>query len=73
MRLAFLIPAADVTEPWRWAFDAETDALVNAGVEVEPLVWTEADDLSGYDLALPLLAWGYHRRYAEWLRFLDRL
>ena len=73
MRLAFLIPAADVTEPWRWAFDAEANALANAGVEVDPMVWTEAVDLSGYDLVLPLLVWGYHRRYEQWLRFLDRL
>ena len=35
--------------------------------------WTEAGDLAGFDLVLPLVAWGYHLRYAEWLRFLDRL
>jgi glutathione synthase/RimK-type ligase-like ATP-grasp enzyme len=27
--------------------------------------------LSGYDLILPLVAWGYHLRYREWLAFLD--
>ena len=73
MRLAFLIPAPDVTEPWRWALEAEADALRLAGVEVQPIVWTEARDLSEFDLILPLLAWGYHRRYVEWRRFLDRL
>ena len=27
MRLAFLVPAPDYPEPWRWAFDAEAAAL----------------------------------------------
>jgi glutathione synthase/RimK-type ligase-like ATP-grasp enzyme len=72
VRLAFLVPAPDYPEPWRWAFDAEAAALERRGVTVEPLAWTEAGDLRGYDLVLPLVAWGYHLRYREWLDFLDR-
>ena len=72
MRLAFLVPAPDYPEPWRWAFDAEASALERRGVHVDPVVWTEAGDLTGYDLVLPLVAWGYHLRYREWLEFLAR-
>ena len=32
----------------------------------------QAGDLSAYDLILPLLAWGYYDRFAEWLALLDR-
>jgi glutathione synthase/RimK-type ligase-like ATP-grasp enzyme len=46
--------------------------LERRGVHVDPVVWTEAVGLSGYDLILPLVAWGYHLRYAEWLGVLDR-
>ncbi len=72
MRVAFLVPAPDYPEPWRWAFDAEADALRRRGLTVDPLAWTEAGNLEGYDLVLPLVAWGYHLRYREWLDFLDR-
>jgi glutathione synthase/RimK-type ligase-like ATP-grasp enzyme len=73
VRIAFLVPAPDYPEPWRWAFDVEAEALIAAGAEVEPLAWTEADDLSRFDLVLPLVAWGYHLEYARWLAFLDRV
>ena len=72
MRIAFLVPDPDYPEPWRWAFDVEAQALVAAGAEVEPVAWTKADDLSGFDLVLPLVAWGYHLQYDDWLTFLDR-
>ena len=73
MRIAFLVPAPDYPEPWRWAFDVEARALIAAGAEVEPVPWTRAGDLAGFDLVLPLVAWGYHLRYADWLAFLDRV
>ena len=66
MKLAFLVPAADYAEEWRWAFDAEATALVAGGITVEPVPWTEAGDLTGYDLVLPLVVWGYHERPEEW-------
>jgi glutathione synthase/RimK-type ligase-like ATP-grasp enzyme len=72
MRIAVLVPAADYPEPWQWAYDVEAGALESAGAEVEPAVWTDADDLSGFDLVLPLVAWGYHLDYPRWLAFLER-
>lgn len=73
MRLAFLVPAPDFPEPWEWAFDAEADALIAGGIAVDPIPWTEAGELVGYDLVLPLVTWGYFERPREWFAFLDRL
>ena len=73
MRIAFLVPDRDYPEPWRWAFDVEAQALIGAGADVEPVSWTEAGELAGFDLVLPLVAWGYHLRYDAWLAFLDRV
>ena len=73
LKLAFLVPAPDFEEEWRWAFDAEAAALVAGGILVDPVPWTEAADLGGYDLVLPLVAWGYYERPGEWFAFLDRL
>lgn len=72
MRIAVLVPAPDYPEPWRWAYDVEAAALTNAGVEVEPVDWTDAGALDAFDLVLPLVVWGYHLDYARWLGFLDR-
>ena len=72
MRLAFLIPAPDFREEWRWAFDVEAEALAERGFAIDPIPWTEASDFSGYDLIVPLLVWGYFERYEEWLALLDR-
>lgn len=72
MKLAVLIPAPDYPDPWRWAFDVEAEVLRDAGADVIAVPWTEASGLTGYDLVLPLVAWGYHQRYAEWLAFLDQ-
>ena len=71
MKVAVLVPAPDYPEPWAWAFDVEAAALEGAGASVSAVPWTEADDLRGFDLVLPLVAWGYHLDYARWLRFLD--
>lgn len=73
MRLAVLIPAADYAAEWRWAYDVEAKALVDAGASVEPVEWTDERDLAAFDLVLPLVAWGYHKDYPRWLRLLDRL
>lgn len=72
MHVAFLVPAPDYPDPWRWAFDVEAQALAAAGASVDPVDWTDAGDLTGYDLVLPLVAWGYHLEYDRWLAFLDR-
>jgi glutathione synthase/RimK-type ligase-like ATP-grasp enzyme len=73
LKLAFLVPAPDYAEEWRWAFDAEAAALVSGGIEVDPVPWTEAGDLTRYDLVLPLVVWGYHERPMDWFGFLDRV
>ena len=73
MRLAFLTPAPDYPEPCDWAFDVEAETVRAQGVEVDAVPWTEAGDLSAYDLVLPLVVWGYHLQYEEWRRFLDRV
>ncbi|HET6943700.1 MAG TPA: hypothetical protein VFH89_16225 [Sphingomicrobium sp.] len=72
MRFAFLVPDPDYPEPWDWAFDVEANALKRRGVTIHAVPWTAPDDLSDYDLVLPLVAWGYHLRYGSWLRLLNR-
>ena len=72
MRVAFLVPEPNFHEAWDWAFDREAAALVAAGLEVEARPWTECGDVSGFDLILPLLVWGYHLRFGEWHALLDR-
>ncbi len=72
MRIAFLVPAPDYPEPWLWAFEPEAETLREAGVEVDAVPWTDTGDLSGFDLVLPLVAWGYHKDYERWLALLDR-
>ena len=39
---------------------------------VDPVDWTADVDFNQYDLVLPLIAWGYHQRFAEWEALLDR-
>ncbi|QIL01772.1 hypothetical protein G7078_02535 [Sphingomonas sinipercae] len=72
MKVAILTPAADYAGEWRWAYDLEAKALTDAGMAVEPIAWTDQRDLRGFDLVLPLVAWGYHQDYERWLGFLDR-
>jgi len=73
MRAAVLVPAPDYREEWGWAYDVEAAALERAGFEVEAVAWTEAGDLGAFDVVLPLVVWGYHFRFAEWLALLDRM
>jgi glutathione synthase/RimK-type ligase-like ATP-grasp enzyme len=72
MRIAMLVPDPDYPEPWHWTFEPEAAALRSAGANVEPIAWTEAGDLSSFDLVLPLIVWGYHLDYARWLQFIGR-
>ena len=73
MRVAVLVPAADYSEAHDWAYDVQAEVLRRAGCDVEALRWTEADNLGGFDLVTPLVAWGYHRVPADWAALLDRL
>jgi glutathione synthase/RimK-type ligase-like ATP-grasp enzyme len=43
-----------------------------AGAEVAAVPWTAFERPDGFDLVLPLVAWGYHLRLSEWRAFLDR-
>ena len=72
MRVLILVPPADYAVEWRWAFEPQAQALRDAGLTAESAPWTEIGDLTGFDLVMPLVAWGYHQRYGEWLKLLDR-
>jgi len=72
VRFAFLVPDPGYPEPWEYAFDAEAGALRKRGATIHAVPWTDPDDLSEYDLVLPLIAWGYHLQYGQWLRLLNR-
>jgi glutathione synthase/RimK-type ligase-like ATP-grasp enzyme len=72
MHLLILTPDPAFPEPFAWAFHVQAEALREAGAKVASRPWTAAGDLSPFDLVLPLVVWGYHLRYAEWLTLLDR-
>ena len=71
--MVVLTPVPGFWEAWNWAYDVEAAALEASGIRVEPRPWTEVGDVSGIDAVLPLVAWGYHSRFAEWLELLDRM
>jgi glutathione synthase/RimK-type ligase-like ATP-grasp enzyme len=73
MRLLILVPDPGFPEPWAWAFHFEAEALREAGAEVVARPWTAPGDLEPFDCILPLVAWGYHLRFPEWLELLGRL
>ena len=73
MKLAILVPGADYSADWRWAYDVEAGALADAGATVVPIVWSEPFDAAKFDLVLPLVAWGYHKDFDRWMAVLDRL
>jgi len=73
MRAAILVPAQDYPEDWDWAYEVEAAALISGGFSVEARPWNEPGDLTGFDLVMPLVAWGYHCDPARWHGLLDRL
>ena len=73
-RIAVLTPdPADMSYAGQWpgVLERLSNALALVEITVEPLAWTEhaetAERLAAFPLALPLLAWGYHRDHARWL------
>jgi hypothetical protein len=68
-----LVPDPVYPEPWAWAFHVEAEALRAGGFEVSARPWTAPGDLAPFNAVLPLVVWGYHERYAEWLALLERL
>lgn len=73
MRAAIFVPAPDYPEDWDWAYEVEAAVLLRAGFSVEARDWTDPGDLSGFDLVMPLVAWGYHQDPSRWHALLDRL
>jgi glutathione synthase/RimK-type ligase-like ATP-grasp enzyme len=73
LRFAFLVPPDGYKTEWRWAFEPQADAVRATGATVDPVPWDSDADFRGYDLVLPLVAWGYHQRYGDWLAVLQRL
>lgn len=67
-RLAFLAPDPGYEEDWSGPA-AQYRALF--GQDVAFRTWNDAGDLSGFDLVLPLIAWGYQREAARWFALLD--
>jgi glutathione synthase/RimK-type ligase-like ATP-grasp enzyme len=68
-----LVPDPVYPEPWAWAFHVEAEALRSGGFKVSARPWTAAGNLEPFDAVLPLVVWGYHERYEEWLTLLDKL
>jgi len=68
-----LVPEPAYPEPWAWAFHVEAEVLRLAGFEVSARPWTAPGELAPFDCVLPLVAWGYHERYDDWLALLERL
>ena len=72
MRIAVLVPDREYEEEWAWSYDIEAEALERGGCTVVPMPWTEFDGPAGFELVMPLVAWGYHLDYPRWLALLDR-
>lgn len=74
-RVAILTPnPADASYAGLWpeVLERLQRSLDGAGIDTTPTPWTahvdDAAGLRGFACVLPLLAWGYHRDHARWLR-----
>jgi len=72
VKITILTPRPDYSAEWRWAFDVEANALASAGADVTAQCWSEPFEADRFDLVLPLVAWGYHQHFEDWLALLDR-
>jgi glutathione synthase/RimK-type ligase-like ATP-grasp enzyme len=69
-RIAILTPNPDdesFSGRWREVYERMLPGFAAEGVTAEPVAWTAAGDLRGFDLVLPMTVWGYHRDGALWL------
>jgi hypothetical protein len=66
--ICILTPHPDYEENWQPAAD-QFRALF--GDQLQFRAWTDAGDLTGFPLVLPLLAWGYQRQPDVWFHALD--
>ena len=67
MRIAVLKPASGYYVDWE-AGAADYRRLFGNAIEFCP--WRDPGDLSGFDLVMPLLAWGYQGEPARWYQLL---
>jgi glutathione synthase/RimK-type ligase-like ATP-grasp enzyme len=67
-RLCLLTPHPDYEENWHPDAQRLAAAL---GTSPDFRVWTDPGDLTGFDLIMPLLAWGYQRLVPHWFAALD--
>jgi glutathione synthase/RimK-type ligase-like ATP-grasp enzyme len=70
LKIAILSPVPEYEEDWSLI---RADYVRLFGEDTAFIDWTQADDLDGFDLATPLLAWGYQRHCPKWFTLLDRL
>ena len=73
MHLLVLVPDPAYPEPFAWAFHVQAEALREAGAQVTARPWTAVGDITPFDAVLPLVAWGYHQRFDEWMHLLTQL
>ena len=68
-KIAILTPAPDYYEDWSVP---AADYRRLLGDDISFLEWTDPGDLAGFDLILPILAWGYQRDCPAWFALLER-
>jgi glutathione synthase/RimK-type ligase-like ATP-grasp enzyme len=68
--ICVLSPTVDYFEDTTWHCKLLEAAM---GLVPEYRPWTEPGDLSGFDLVLPLLAWGYPYDPPRWYALLDQM
>jgi hypothetical protein len=68
LKTAILTPDPDYEEHWQ-PVAARYVALLGQGAELR--TWNDPGDLLGFDLIMPLMAWGYQRAPAGWFQALD--
>jgi hypothetical protein len=57
---------------WPDVLERNAEPLCAAGLDVVGRSWAEDGDLSGFDLVLPLLVWGYPRAHGKWVEAVTR-
>ncbi|MEQ1547601.1 MAG: hypothetical protein ABL918_03010 [Chakrabartia sp.] len=67
-KICILTPDPDYEENWHPVADLYRTLL---GEDCAFRTWSDAGDLSSYDLILPLIAWGYQREPVRWFKALD--
>jgi glutathione synthase/RimK-type ligase-like ATP-grasp enzyme len=69
-RIGILCPVPEYEEDWS---HIKADYIRLLGQDTEFVDWTKAEDLTGFDLVTPLLAWGYPRETSTWFELLGRI